>query len=105
MTLYLNPETREYPRYTGDIQLIKSGWEPTDKLPKPWVEVIVVEPPAVADDETAYEVYPEEINGQWQMKWAVRKLNDDEILFREFLKYKVSKTAAAPTEEPANGDN
>jgi hypothetical protein len=91
MAIYLNPETKEYPRHDGDIQLIDPTWEPGDELPKPWVQVTELPFPTINADEAAVESEPQQINGVWTMVWNIRPLTDEEIFKKEFEKQKAFK--------------
>ena len=70
MTLFINLDTMEYPRFDGDVAL-----EPTAN----WSEVIEVNPPVIADDEISYTLAPELKDGSYWQVWAVRKLTKEEL--------------------------
>ena len=70
MTVYINADTNEYPRYEADVVL-----DPTAA----WVEVEEVAPPASANDEMTYQVTPILIEGKYVQQWKTRKLSEDEL--------------------------
>jgi hypothetical protein len=70
MTLFINLDTMEYPRFDGDVAL-----EPTAN----WSEVIEVNSPVTADDEISYNLAPELKDGSYWQVWAVRKLTEEEL--------------------------
>lgn len=70
MTVYINVDTMEYPRFIGDVQLNPNcNWE----------EVLEVEQPDVLKNQVCYESAPEFINNKWTQKWNVRSLTEEEI--------------------------
>jgi hypothetical protein len=76
MAIYFNVETKEYPRYAGDLKLL--GWVEGEELPKNWVEVNYVEP--VMEEFTIMaETLPTLIDGEWTTNWTSRKLSNEEI--------------------------
>jgi hypothetical protein len=78
MTYYYNTATNEYPRHQGDLELL--GWTTEDSLPFDWVEVTALtEQPLLSGNQMAYEILPENIDGVWTRKWAVRDMTLEEI--------------------------
>jgi hypothetical protein len=75
--LYLNIETNEYPRYTGDLELL--GWKLGEDLPSNWVQVIQEPTPTVEEDETYFLEFPQLIDGIWKAVWTIRKLTPEEL--------------------------
>jgi len=69
MTVYINADTNEYPRYEADVLL-----NPTAN----WVVVADSPTPSTADDEMAYQTEPILIDGKYVQQWHIRKLSDDE---------------------------
>lgn len=78
MAPYLNPETNEYPRYDGDIQLLFPEWSPEDSLPEPWVSVVETSQPEPTFDYITYESAPELVDGVWTMTWDKRPMTKEE---------------------------
>lgn len=81
MYIYFNPETQEYPRFPGDIQLIDPEWDVDKPLPEPWVQVIDV-PCPVYDEKT--ETFAEDLpilneDGTYTRNLFIRPLTDVEI--------------------------
>jgi len=70
MSIFINLDTMEYPRFDGDVALDPSA---------NWSEIIEVNPPATADDEIAYTIEPELIDGNYHQVWAIRKLTAEEL--------------------------
>jgi hypothetical protein len=70
MSIFINLDTMEYPRFDGDVALDPSA---------NWSEIIEVTPPATAEDEIAYTTEPELINGSYWQVWAIRKLTPEEL--------------------------
>lgn len=77
MNIYLNTQTKEYPRHPGDLELL--GWVQGTPLPLNWVQVIETDALSFEDGETVYEVEPLEVDGVWSRQWAVRALTQEEI--------------------------
>lgn len=78
--IFFNTETKEYPRHIGDLQLIYPGIQLGDPVPAPWVVVNNVEPPAYdISTECVYLIEPEIVDGQWVVKWGVRKYTEEEL--------------------------
>lgn len=80
MSLYLNINTKEYPRYQGDLELL--GWSVGEPLPEGWVTVVETDIPLIASDETFAETEPQIVDGVWTRQWAVRKLTEEELAAR-----------------------
>jgi hypothetical protein len=80
MSLYLNINTKEYPRYNGDLELL--GWSEGNPLPEGWVQVVETDIPTFENDETFNEAEPQEVNGVWMRTWNVRKLTEEELAAR-----------------------
>jgi len=70
MTIYINADSNEYPRYEADILL-----DPTAN----WVAVADTPSPSIADDEMAYQITPILIEGEYIQQWQIRKLSEDEL--------------------------
>lgn len=77
--LFYNIETKEFPRYIGDLEIL--GWKKGEPLPQNWVEV-------VPDEETTFDQSTQIIdmgtvineNGVWKQKKAVRDMTNEEII-------------------------
>jgi hypothetical protein len=76
MSIYLNTQTQEYPRFIGDLQLL--GWVVGEPLPENWVEVTSINPPTITNNQIATEEFPVNIDGTWSMSWVVRELTEEE---------------------------
>ena len=70
MTIYINADTNEYPRYEADVLL-----NPTAN----WIAVADTPSPLTADDEMAYQTIPILIDGEYVQQLKIRKLNNDEL--------------------------
>jgi hypothetical protein len=70
MTVYINLDTMEYPRFDGDVALDPSA---------NWSQIVEVNPPATLEDEMAYNVSPELLDGTYYQVWAIRKLSPEEL--------------------------
>jgi hypothetical protein len=70
MSLFINTDTMEYPRYEGDIAV-----EPNAN----WAEVQTTTMPEYAVGQAPYELTPTLIDGVWIQQWAVRDLTAKEI--------------------------
>ena len=70
MTIYINEDTLDYPRYEGDVALSPNAR---------WAEVVKVDFPAVESDEVIEELSPTKIEGQWIQQFSVRKKTQEEI--------------------------
>lgn len=81
MSVYLNTVTGEYPRHSGDLELL--GWETGQPLPADWVEVEYVEPPEATETTISEQAAPTQgTDGVWRMSWVVRDLTADETTAR-----------------------
>ena len=87
MSLYLNINTKEYPRYNGDLELL--GWSEGNPLPEGWVQVTETELPTVESNETFSEAEPQEVNGVWTRTWNIRKLTEEELAAKLALEEKL----------------
>ena len=76
MTIYLNTQTKEYPRHNGDLELL--GWKVGQALPENWVEVEYQEPPMVDEDTWCGETLPTLVDGVWKVTWITRPLTTSE---------------------------
>lgn len=70
MTMFLNLDTNEFPRFEGDIALNPDA---------NWIEVIQTQMPNLADDEMAYQIEPKLIDGQYFQQWTIRKKTLEEM--------------------------
>lgn len=83
---YYNTITNEYPRYTGDLELL--GWAQKSPLPEGWVEVDVdsVEMPNIQSDDLVETGPPvQNPDGSWKASWAVRKRTQQEIFMAKIV--------------------
>lgn len=71
MSIFINLDTMEYPRYAGDVDLSPES---------NWAEVLLSTPPTTLKNEIAYEIQPELIDGNWYQKWNIRNISEEEIL-------------------------
>jgi hypothetical protein len=84
MTAYIKLLTGEYPRHEGDIRLehpeiLESQTGDTFPCPETYAKVQWVDSPNVKPYvQTAYELPPTKVNGEWTMVWGVRDLTDKE---------------------------
>ena len=70
MSLFINTDTMEYPRYEGDI---------ANETNSNWAEVERTTMPEYADGQAPYELTPILVNNVWTQQWAVRDLTPEEI--------------------------
>lgn len=70
MSIFINLDTMEYPRFDGDVALNPFA---------NWSQIIEVPPPLIADDEMPYTLNPELIGGKYYQVWAIRKLTAEEL--------------------------
>lgn len=81
---YINTETMEYPVHEGDIRLLYPEIDialtgETFPIIMPFAPVYWNPPPTFdALTQATVQTTPELINGQWQVKWAIRELSDAE---------------------------
>lgn len=78
MTFYYNISTKEYPRYTGDIQLIKPDFNVGDPLPENWVIVNQEELPAYNNFQKVIINEPVNIDGIWVSGWSIVDMTEEE---------------------------
>jgi hypothetical protein len=77
MTVYINKDTNEYPRYQGDIRLVHPEIGEEFICPPCFVEVLQTEPPIYdATKETLIEDFPELIDGTYVQKWRIQPLDE-----------------------------
>jgi len=72
----------EYPRYVGDILIEYPDFDGVN-LPDGWKAVEPTERPPVGQNEIAYEIEPELVDGSYRQSWAIRPLTAEEIEQRE----------------------
>jgi hypothetical protein len=77
MSIFLNVNTSEYPRFVGDLELL--GWQNGEPLPEGWVEVIQDPIPEIENTQTYIENLPQLIDGVWKITWTVRDLTEEEV--------------------------
>ena len=70
MSIFINTDTMEYPRYEGDISN-----EPNAN----WAEVERTNMPEYAVGQAPYELTPILVDNVWTQQWAVRDLTTEEI--------------------------
>jgi hypothetical protein len=87
MTKYLNTKTNEYPRHSGDLELL--GWSSGESLPEDWAEVQETIAPEINEGQTAKELAPALIEGIWTQQWEVHTLTAEELAFDESQKPKM----------------
>ena len=83
MSVYLNTQTKEYPRHDGDLEL--SGWSVGQPLPENWVPVETTPAPIAETDFVAEPQFPILINDVWTITWKIRALTKSEIHDRDNL--------------------
>jgi hypothetical protein len=87
MSAYINVNTGAYPRHIGDIQLSHPGIAVSESnIPNEWRKVEYTSPPSGTYDpefETAYQLPPQIVDGQYRMVWATRPLTEQEKEFRK----------------------
>ena len=77
--IFISPNG-DYPRHIGDIQLDNPNWNgDQSNLPEGWKAVTPVEPPAILENQTAYEEAPKLIDGEYVQVWKVRDLTAKEV--------------------------
>jgi hypothetical protein len=93
MSSYFKISTLSYPLYEGDIRLeypeiLES--QTGDSFPCPEDYQKVEDTPLPNFDfekQTFYELFPQNINGIWCKNFIVRNLTQEELDFREKMKY------------------
>lgn len=75
--MFINKITKAYPRFIGDLQLVYPD-ATLDNLPEGWVLVQETPEPEYQEGKSIYEIEPEEIDGVWQQRWAVRDITETE---------------------------
>lgn len=91
--MFLNTETKEYPRFQGDLELL--GWVAGQSLPENWVEVQAVPfPTNIPANHKTVEAEPVEINGIWTQVFDVVPMTAEEIERRDAPKTASDKLAA-----------
>lgn len=91
--MFISPNN-EYPRFVGDIAIATPGWSKGDPIPEGWTKVEPTEAPIPGQDQKVYEVFPEEIDGVFYQKWAIRELTAEEIERRDAPKTAKAKLIA-----------
>lgn len=90
MSLFINTDTMEYPRYEGDIAI-----EPNAN----WAEVERTTMPEYAVNQVLYELTPLLVNGIWTQQWAVRDLTPEEIEGNKETRLENLKRLGVPAED------
>lgn len=101
---YYNPETGEWPRFPGDIQLIDSNWNIELPLPEPWVEVADAFMPTLGENQTFVEDEPiKNKDGTYKRNVTVRDLTEEELKHKQYVivKNKVMDNIKLTQEEAA----
>lgn len=75
--LFYNTETKEYPRYSADLEEL--GWISGQPLPENWVEVEDNSPILDETNQTFTELFPELVDGKYIRKYQVRDLSPEEL--------------------------
>ena len=99
---YYNKITEEYPRYTGDLELL--GWVQGEPFPDGWVEVTDTDRPLCESDETVEIANPvQDSEGIWKAAWTTRKLTDEEKQSNRvaLIRLKVSNGQSLTADEAA----
>jgi len=73
MTTYIKLSTLEYPRHIGDIKNDPAGM--SDYAVVEWTDY----PEIDRKTQRCFEQQPVQVNGVWQMTWAVRNATAEEI--------------------------
>jgi hypothetical protein len=73
MTTYIKLSTLEYPRHIGDIKIDLAGM--SDYAIVEWVD----RPTIDQKTQRCFEQQPVQVDGVWQMTWAVRDATAEEI--------------------------
>lgn len=90
MSLFINTDTMEYPRYEGDIAI-----EPNAN----WAEVQTTTMPEYAVSQAPYELTPILVNNIWTQQWAVRDLTSEEIERDKEIRLENLKRLRIPAED------
>jgi hypothetical protein len=90
--LFINTDTLEYPRYQGDVDLDPSA---------NWAEVTQSQTPETGENQVAFELAPEKVDGVWTTVWSVREFSTEELKQRaiEKARMKVLNNVAITQEE------
>lgn len=75
--IFYNTETKEYPRYQGDLELL--GWNAGEPLPENWVQVEDTMPVFDISTQAITEELPELVDGKYVRKYQVRDLSPEEL--------------------------
>jgi hypothetical protein len=79
--IFYNVETKEYPRYQGDLELL--GWKVGEELPTNWVKVLDERPLVNEPFEYLEEAtLPEYRDGKYFRKYQVICLTQEQIQAR-----------------------
>jgi len=79
MSIYINTETLDFPRFQGDILIEFPDWDVTTPVPGTWAEVIVPEFPASEVPQDVTYGVPYLADGVWTFDWNIRDLTAEEI--------------------------
>lgn len=85
MSVYVNINTKEYPRYEGDIRLIHPEIGEKFICPPCFVEVEQTEKPSCGEYEYCLEGPIEEKNGKYKQTWIIEPLTEELKLMRDTL--------------------
>ena len=77
--MFINENTKEYPRFIGDLQLLHPGTT-TDTLPDGWALVEETSMPEPQSGKGVFEAEPKQINGVWKQQWETRDLTPVELV-------------------------
>ena len=84
MTVYININTQEYPRYQGDIRLIHPEIGEEFVCPPCFVEVKETEQPQPeSNNYYVEEDSPKEIDGVWHQQWKQTLLSQEQKYKRD----------------------
>lgn len=76
-SLFISPDN-QYPRYIGDILIEHPDFDGVN-LPDGWVAVEPTERPHTGENDIAYEVSPQVVDGVYKQTWAIRPVTEEEI--------------------------
>lgn len=82
MKKYIEVKTREYPLFENDIKsrFKNISWSVNNFIPPAgFSEVIEIPQPVVEINQEVIESNPQFVNGQWQQKWNIRYLTDEQV--------------------------